>query len=741
MRRTRWLRGDREEPGAQQPVRSSLVSVMGLASAAVVGGGVYMGDALVLTCAHVVNDSLGRNSFEQRSPDDTVVRVAFPGAAEPHRAYAAEVVSWIPARHPSSEARPARRGDRTWAGDLALLRLVDAPPADVRAVRWSAMTEGQKVRAWFGGGQQFTYADGFVRLCDTAIAYVDSALVGAAIGPGYSGGPLWCEEEEASVGIVLGVIEPAPGDFSAGQVVRRTITVPWQAIDKELDRAYFRRPAEDAPPRPSTPAVHPAARHAIATVVAEALADPAVRAAHASRLAEELDLDVAPDATAGVDEIVDVLVSRPRAVAALCESMRQSAPDAALQLLYIGKMALIPGMLSPSEHQWLMELLPPQAAARLAEAAKAALPDSTFFEELTDPPERLLDEHERLLRLIEKLEEFWGDSAPVPDNTPRVPALLRAVEYLAAVCEEPTAGGLRGWSESVARRLGVAQAALRERRDDAGSWAQGERSATHRQPRLTVELTRVTHGTPATFRCAAWYTSGREDETDRRVLADDEARTPAAITRVLHDILKREGAVATSAKVPVIEFLMEADDLDEPVDAWHNEPADGEVPVVLGAEYTVHLRCPHLRRDADQQRSWRSRWAHLERGKLVRLDLRHSTVLQVYGLLKADLDASRVILACDVQHRERLRAVCLLLGVPVVLWDRAKPSASRNDQVTALMLNGPIRGLPLRVRQHRARALAETSPDTLAPALVWDDASQLPPTFRWSGPTGQEPIR
>ncbi|MER6921746.1 hypothetical protein ABT314_22560, partial [Streptomyces spiralis] len=97
MRRTRWLRGDREESGAQPPVRSSLASVMGLASAAVVGGGVYMGDALVLTCAHVVNDSLGRDSFEQRSPDGTVVRVAFPGAAEPHRAYAAEVVSWIPA--------------------------------------------------------------------------------------------------------------------------------------------------------------------------------------------------------------------------------------------------------------------------------------------------------------------------------------------------------------------------------------------------------------------------------------------------------------------------------------------------------------------------------------------------------------------------------------------------------------------------------------------------------------------
>lgn len=735
-RRTRWLRADQDGSGAQPPVRSSLASVIGLSSAAVVGGGAYMGDALVLTCAHVVNDSLGRDPFEQRSPDDTPVRVAFPGAAEPHRTYSAEVVSWIPARHPSSETRPARRGDRTWAGDLALLRLVDTPPPDVRAICWSAMAEGQTVRAWFGGGQQFTYADGSVRLCDTAVAYVDSALIGAAIGPGYSGGPLWCEEEEAAVGIVLGVIEPAPGGFTAGQVVRRTITVPWQAIDKELKRAYFRRYTEDTPPRPSTPAVHPAARHAIATLVAEALVDPGVRATHAARLAEELGLDVAPDATAGVDEIVDVLVSRPRAIAALCESMRQSAPEIALQLLHNGRMALIPGMLSPREHEWLMELLPPQAAARLAEAAKAALPDSTLFEDLTDTQEYPQDE--RLLQLVEKLEEFWGDSAPVPDNTPRVPALLRAVEYLAAVCEEPTARGLRGWSESVARRMGVAQAALRERRDDAESWAQGERCATHRQPRLTIQLTRVT---PRTFRCAAWYTSGREDETDRRVLGDDEARTAAAITRLLHDILRREGAVATSTKIPVIEFLLEADDLDEPVDAWYNEPADGEVPVVLGAEYTVHLRCPHVRRDADQQRSWRSRWQHLERGKLVRLDQQHTTALQVYGLLKADLDASRVILACDLQHRSRLRAVCLLLGVPVVLWDRAKPSASRNDQVTALMLNGPIRGLPLRVRQHRARVLAETSPDALAPALVWDDATQLPPTFRWCDPTGQEPIR
>lgn len=57
------------------------------------------------------------------------------------------------------------------------------------------------------------------------LGFVDSQLRGAAIGPGYSGGPLWCEDVGAAVGIVLGVMEPPPGSFGSDQVVRRTIVI------------------------------------------------------------------------------------------------------------------------------------------------------------------------------------------------------------------------------------------------------------------------------------------------------------------------------------------------------------------------------------------------------------------------------------------------------------------------------------------------------------------------------------
>jgi hypothetical protein len=77
-----------------------------------------------------------------------------------------------------------------------------------------------------------------------------------------------------------------------------------------------------------------------------------------------------------------------------------------------------------------------------------------------------------------------------------------------------------------------------------------------------------------------------------------------------------------------------------------------------------------------------------------------------------------------------------VLGVPVVVWDR---QAAPGDQLTALLLNGAVRSLPHRVRQHRARALAERDGAGVpAPALVWDDASRPPPRALWIDPTVEE---
>ncbi|MBL1101749.1 VMAP-C domain-containing protein [Streptomyces coffeae] len=717
------------------------MSVVSPSSRSVVGGGVYLGERRVLTCSHVVNDALGRNAFAQEAPEGMPVRLAFPcRAGAEDETFSARPVVWIPARRPGPGSRPAGNGDLTWSGDLAVLELADDPPPDVRPMRWAALAEGQDVRAWYGSGLPFTYADGSVRLHAGSLAYIDSELRGAAMGPGYSGGPLWCDEEQAAVGIVLGVLEPPAGGFDSGHVVRRTVALPWQALEAELSHARLPRNAPASSHRVLDITVDPADLHAITAVLSEVLGDPQVRAAHAQRLAEELGLPVTPATVPSVDEVVDVLVTRHRAVAVLAEGLAKTEPDATLKLLSLGRAALIPGMLSVREHRWLFDLLPGEAPSRLAAAARAALPDSILFQTADLPSPLDESEDQSTEQLVEALEEYWGDSAPVPDGTPRVPALLRAVEYLAATCEAKVTRKMQDWCEAVAKRLGVAQAALQERRDDATAWA-GRRRAHHAaaQPRLTVQLTRCA---PGTYRCASWYHPGSvNDEVDRQVLADDDPRTPAELTRLLHTILVRETAAAERSAVPVIEVLLDADDLDEPVERWANEAEDAEeyeIPLVLGAEYAVVVRCPELRRQAERLHSWRARWAQLDRGGLLRLDQQHATSLQVYGLLKADLNVARVIIDCHSQHRAALRAVCLVLGVPVVMWDRDAPGGPRSDQLAALMLNGPVRGLPHRVRRQRARALGEADAGSPAPALIWDDATRLPPLPYWSDPTCEE---
>ncbi|WP_159012162.1 trypsin-like peptidase domain-containing protein [Streptomyces sp. NRRL F-5123] len=730
-----WLRTD---PSEASTVWHSFASVLDTSSTStsVAGAGVYVGDGLVLTCAHVVNDALGDEPFTPEPPRDALVSVAFPGLGEPRDSLTARVSAWIPAQHPAPEARPALPGDRVWTGDLALLRLQSAPPPLLRPVRWMPMAERQSVRAWHGNGEQFTFANGAVKLYDGPVSYIDGPLEGAAVGPGYSGGPLWCAEQDAVVGLVLGIIEPPPGGFASSHVVRRFLAVPWQSVRSFLPEIAPRSHPGRSPHRPRSAGYSPAL-HAFNRLVADVFRDPGRRAEQAPRLADELELDVDTDVLVGVDELAEILATVPRALAVLCEGLAVDRPDSASRLMSAGLAAGASGLLSVSERRWLLDVLPESAAARLEEAARSAMPHATLTSHL--PPEyRNAPEEERLRQLVDVLEEFRSDGAAVVEGTPRVPAVLRAVEYLAALCGEPAAGGMREWSDAVAVRLGVARSALGERREDARVWALRESATAEPQPRLTVALEPVT---ATGYRCVIWYTSGRRDETAWQVLADDDTRTPEEITRLLHAILIRQGAVALPGKVPVVEFLLDSNDLDEPVDTWDNNAADGEDPVVLGAAYTVILRCPRLREDIGQRRSWQSRWENLDSGGLLHLTEEYTTSLQVYGALQADLNASRVILACAPRHRAALRAACMKYGIPVVLWDRGAIAAGRGDPLVALMLGGSARGLPHRVRTHRARALAQPRRDAPQPALVWDDATALPPTSRWSDPIEQEQIR
>ncbi|QWA23834.1 trypsin-like peptidase domain-containing protein [Streptomyces sp. JCM17656] len=133
-----------------------------------------------------------------------------------------------------------RDGDGEWHGDLAVLR-IDAPPGWAPAPdRRTAMVPGQKVRAWHGSGHSATFADLRVAALDGPIGYLDGESTGMAVGPGYSGGPLWSEQDGAVVGLVAAHFMPpcdaggVPLPHSPQHLIRRSWGIPWQRIEAEL---------------------------------------------------------------------------------------------------------------------------------------------------------------------------------------------------------------------------------------------------------------------------------------------------------------------------------------------------------------------------------------------------------------------------------------------------------------------------------------------------------------------------
>ncbi|WP_189718375.1 hypothetical protein [Streptomyces phaeofaciens] len=82
------------------------------------------------------------------------------------------------------------------------------------------MAEGQAVRAFGPDGKAGGFADAEAKLAHEGVYYLDGALSGAAIAPGFSGGPLWCPHDPAVVGLVVAHRE-THGPLTSRQAVRR----------------------------------------------------------------------------------------------------------------------------------------------------------------------------------------------------------------------------------------------------------------------------------------------------------------------------------------------------------------------------------------------------------------------------------------------------------------------------------------------------------------------------------------
>ncbi|MFH8793624.1 trypsin-like peptidase domain-containing protein [Streptomyces sp. NPDC017941] len=766
-----WFRTPGDDGYAD--ARGALVRVLAADRSRTAGAGVYLSGRTLLTCAHVVNAALGQEMFSARDPGGVTLDVSFPvlSATETRRA---RLAAWIPPR--SHHRGPVPDGSLGWAGDLALLELGEEPPPPVGPVRWLEMARGQEVRAWYGGGQPFSFADVRVAAYDDGVGYLDGQLSGAAVDEGYSGGPLWCAADGAAVGLVMGRIT-APGTaLSAQHTVRRSWGLGWQSVLRELRHAGALpggRPSGPAHRRaPAAPgsgagagAYYSSASDAALVVETNSgsasvsvpdsdsdsdsvetvrdmmvgplhllLGDPTARAAHATAVAAELGLRAPADGTApSVAELAHLLTRTERALPTLAESLAPALADDPRgrgeldRLLALGRMTDAARLLSVAEHHLVrtkFEHLCRYDPGLLPRAATAALP-------YLDLPASL---HAARLApatvagVLSDLETWPGDSSPVPDETPRLPALLRVVEYVAAETGGLACRALQEWSGRVAARLGIHASALRERRADAERWSQ--RAATA-GVRILVELDRHAKDPAGHYRSAVWRLRA-DGSAARAATGTDRPRPGHEIARLVREIAG--GTEGAEHGVVLVAVSVPPDALELPVDEWDGAGVDEYIPAPLGEDFHLILRCPRLRRRsrtgaADLTRRWNAR----HRGEALHADRAVGGRAGLIGLLKTThRDTARVLLQGTAPQRGELLPVCLVMGVPIVLWDRA--SRTGDPGLDAVAPEGPVDGLPERVRHFRVRAYADTATPA-RPALVWEDIGMpLPDELQLADP-------
>ncbi|MFE6284995.1 trypsin-like peptidase domain-containing protein [Streptomyces sp. NPDC057877] len=693
------------------------MSVVGPTGKAWSGAGFLLADDTVLTCAHVVNDALGRPMFEARAPgpEELQVVIRLPHAANVRRP--ARVAHWIPPR--AEDGGPVPDGAHEWLGDLAVLR-VDIPPGK-RAVPplRAPLRLGQEVRVWHASGQEATFADLKVKTDDGPIAYLDGEATGMSVGPGYSGGPLWCPADMAIVGLVAAHFMPpadgvtgAPHPHSPQHLIRRSWGIPWQRVEAELRAAGALEPEDAAPVATDDPAYV-----LLVAAIADALPTASHRGDVARRLAEGCGVghggDVIPPS---VEEVAAFLLTHPRALPVLTELLRRAEREVVQRLLVAGRLSPVPRLLSPGEHHLLHQLLRSldrSVLDRFGEVVRAALPLVAAF-----PGGDTLD------ALLDHLETLSGDGRS-EDGEPRVPALLRVMEYVGVLCTPAQRAGLRLWADGVAARLGIPRSALAERRSDAQEWV---RVIRHRSARARV-LVHVTRAEPGRHRLRIWCDEGagpRQVSTDTSVSYSAQEGAQELL-RVLESLRPSTG----DGRRPLVEVLVDRTSLNLPVDEWEGQAPGEIVPGVLGVEFPLVVHCPELlRRHERFLPDWRRRWSLLDSGSTLVVSDASSDPNQVYYELMDRLDTVRVSVDAAPGLRDRVVQICLAMGIPVVVWDRGRGSG----HVVKRLAEVATRELPDGVRSYRANTMIRPLEYTGRPVLAWADADRTVPRLHLTEP-------
>ncbi len=166
----------------------------------IVGAGCLIMNQYILTCAHVVADALNIPHNTVEVPTSKIF-VDFVQIA-PNIRLSTQIVFWNPVC--SDEKKVDRRGE-----DIVILEIIELIPQKASPARLASINNpwGRKFRV-FGfpvGFDDGKWASGVLRdkVGNGLIQIEDVKLAGSSVEPGFSGSPVWDEDLEAVVGIIV----------------------------------------------------------------------------------------------------------------------------------------------------------------------------------------------------------------------------------------------------------------------------------------------------------------------------------------------------------------------------------------------------------------------------------------------------------------------------------------------------------------------------------------------------------
>ncbi|WP_433364992.1 trypsin-like peptidase domain-containing protein [Streptosporangium sp. CA-115845] len=192
---------------------------------AAMGGGCLVGPLDVVTCAHVVNDALGRDA---ESPPDEPVLVDFPLLGVEHAPIEAKVVSW------------------SYEHDVAGLRLAEPPPAAAQPTLllvahdvWGhefnvfGFPDDYDMGTWASGRILGVTGQGWLQVENTRSG-------GRVIAPGFGGAAVWDTQHGAMIGIVV-AHDPRVEHRTAFVIPAELIIRVWpELVDRSLAASPYR---------------------------------------------------------------------------------------------------------------------------------------------------------------------------------------------------------------------------------------------------------------------------------------------------------------------------------------------------------------------------------------------------------------------------------------------------------------------------------------------------------------------